>query len=139
MLGQDLTFEVELGMEKEIDEYIGGFPRDIQKGLNELRAAIRKAAPDATEKMSYGMPTFYLHRNLVHFAAATKHFGFYPAPSAITAFAKELSSYETSKGAVKFPFGKRLPLALIQKIVKFRVKENEAAFQKRKSAARRAL
>ena len=107
-----------------IDEYIAAFPEEIQKILEELRATIRSAAPGAEEKICYQMPTFALKGNLVHFAAHKKHIGFYPTPSGIQAFEKELSIYETSKGAIKFPINKPLPLDLISKIVKFRVSEN---------------
>ena len=112
-----------------IDEYIDTFPLDVQKILNMLRATIQKAAPDATEKISYAMPTFYLNGNLVHFAAYKNHIGFYPAPSGIEAFEKELSVFKTSKGAVQFPINKPLPFALITKIVRYRVKENSEAPQ----------
>lgn len=107
-----------------IDEYIATFPDDIQNILQELRAAIKAAAPDATEKISYQMPTFALKGNLVHFAAFKKHIGFYPAPSGIEAFKQELSAYESSKGAVRFPIDQPLPLDLIRRIVQFRVEEN---------------
>jgi uncharacterized protein YdhG (YjbR/CyaY superfamily) len=107
-----------------IDEYIKSFPVDIQAGLKQLRALIRRAAPEAQEKISYQMPTFYLNGNLVHFAAYPKHIGFYPTPSAIEAFQKELSKYKSSKGAVQFPLDAPLPLKLIERIVKFRVKES---------------
>jgi uncharacterized protein YdhG (YjbR/CyaY superfamily) len=106
------------------DEYIATFPPGIQKILSLLRSTIKKAAPDAEEKISYAMPTYYLNGNLVHFAAYKNHIGFYPAPSGIVAFEKELSVFKTSKGAVQFPINKPLPLALITKIVKYRVKEN---------------
>lgn len=108
-----------------IDGYIAGAPKDIQKLLEEIRATIKAAAPGAEETINYGIPTFTLHGNLVHFAAFKKHIGFYPAPSGIEAFRKELSVYEGAKGSVQFPFSKKLPLALITKIVKFRVKENQ--------------
>lgn len=107
-----------------IDEYIATFPDDIQNILQELRAAIKAAAPDATEKISYQMPTFALKGNLVHFAAFKKHIGFYPAPSGIEAFKQELSAYESSKGAVRLPIDQPLPLDLIRRIVQFRVEEN---------------
>ena len=107
-----------------IDEYISTFPGEIQKKLNELRESIRAAAPEATEKISYQMPTFYLNGNLVHFAAFTNHIGFYPTPSGILAFKDELQKYETSKGAVRFPIDEPLPLDLVRRIVKFRVAEN---------------
>jgi uncharacterized protein YdhG (YjbR/CyaY superfamily) len=114
-------------MEKKIgsmNEYIAAFPKDVQKTLQGLRAAIRAVAPEAGETIRYGIPTFVLHGNLVHFAAYKKHIGFYPASSGIEAFKKELSAYKTSRGTVQFPIGKPLPLALIKKIVRFRVAEN---------------
>ena len=107
-----------------IDEYIATFPEDIQKILEELRATIKAAAPEATEKISYQMPTFYLKGNLVHFAAYKHHIGFYPAPRGIEAFKDELARYEGSKGAIRFPIGEPLPLDLISRIVKFRVADN---------------
>jgi uncharacterized protein YdhG (YjbR/CyaY superfamily) len=107
-----------------IDEYIAAFPEDIQRKLHELRAAIRAAAPQAREKISYQLPTFDLNDNLVHFAAFKNHIGFYPAPSGIAAFAQELSGYKSSKGAVQFPLDQPLPLDLVRRIVEFRVAEN---------------
>lgn len=113
-----------------IDDYIATFPEPTQKILQELRAVIHEAAPEAQEKISYQMPTFALNGNLVHFAAWKNHIGFYPAPSGEQAFRAELSAYETSKGSVKFPLDKALPLELIRKIVQFRLAEN---LRKRKS------
>ena len=110
---------------KTIDEYIKLFPKNIQLILNELRGVIRDAAPEASETIKYQMPTFYLRKNLVHFAAYKKHIGFYPAPSGITNFEKELSKYKTSKGAIQFPIDKPIPFELVKKIVEFRVKENK--------------
>lgn len=107
-----------------IDEYITTFPKDIQKILQELRATIKAAAPDAEEKISYQMPTFFLNGNLVHFAAFKKHIGFYPTPSGIEAFQKELSVYDGAKGSVQFPIDEPMPLKLISRIVKFRAAEN---------------
>jgi uncharacterized protein YdhG (YjbR/CyaY superfamily) len=107
-----------------IDDYIGSCPPAIRDRLEQLRETIRKAAPAATEKISYGMPAFALEGSLVYFAAWKKHIGFYPFPSAIDAFKKELSVYEGAKGSIKFPVDKPLPIGLIIKIVKFRVKEN---------------
>jgi len=107
----------------DIDTYISSFPEEIQKILGELRATIRKAAPEAKETINYGMPTFTLKGNLVHFAAFKNHIGFYPTPSGIESFKKELSVYEGAKGSVKFPIDKPLPFDLISEIVKFRVKE----------------
>ena len=109
-----------------IDKYIAGFPEPVQVILQQLRTTIKKAAPAAEESINYGVPTFTLNGNLVHFAAYKNHIGFYPAPSAIEAFKKELSVYKGAKGSVQFSIDKPLPLALISKIVKFRVKENEA-------------
>jgi len=107
-----------------IDEYIATFPEEIRKILKELRSTIKASAPDAEEKFSYGMPTFFLNGNLVHFAAFKTHIGFYPTPSGIEAFKDELSIYKGAKGSVQFPIDKPLPLKLISKIVKFRVAEN---------------
>jgi uncharacterized protein YdhG (YjbR/CyaY superfamily) len=107
-----------------MNEYIGTFPEDIQKILQELRATIKAAAPDAEEKISYQMPTFALKGNLVHFAAFKNHIGLYPTPSGTQAFKRELSIYQGAKGSIKFPIDKPLPLKLISKIVKFRVAEN---------------
>lgn len=107
-----------------IDEYITGFPVDAQAMLEKLRQTIRKAAPDATEKISYRIPTFYLNGNLVHFAAFKHHIGFYPTSSGVSAFQDELSKYRTSKGAIQFPLDEPLPLKLVKKIVGFRVTEN---------------
>jgi uncharacterized protein YdhG (YjbR/CyaY superfamily) len=109
---------------KNIDEYIEGFPKQVQEILEKLRVTIREAAPEAEETINYAIPTFTLKGNLVHFAAFKNHIGFYPAPSGIEAFKKELSVYEGAKGSVQFPIDKPLPLGLITKIVKFRVKEN---------------
>jgi uncharacterized protein YdhG (YjbR/CyaY superfamily) len=109
-----------------IDEYIATFPKEIQKILEEIRATIKAAAPDAEEKISYQMPTFTLNGNLAHFAAFKKHIGFYPTPTGIEKFKKELSAYEGAKGSVQFPLDKPIPYDLISKIVKFRAKENLA-------------
>ena len=117
---------------KNIDEYISAFPNNVQEILEKIRTTIRKAAPDAEETISYQMPTFTLKGNLVHFAAFKNHIGFYPAPSGIEAFKKELSVYEGAKGSIKFPIDKPLPLALVSQIVKFRVKENEKKFAGKK-------
>lgn len=118
---------------KNIDEYIAAFPPGIREKLEEMRATIRKAAPEAEEAISYAIPTFRLNGNLVHFAAFKNHIGFYPAPRGIEAFKKELSSYEGGKGTVHFPLDQPLPLPLVTKIVKFRVKDNlERAKAKKK-------
>ena len=109
---------------KSIDEYIANFPGEIQEMLAALRATIREAALEAEEAISYQMPTFRLHGNLVHFAAHKNHIGFYPTSSGIEKFKKELSVYEGAKGSVKFPIDKPLPLDLVSKIVSYRVREN---------------
>lgn len=106
-----------------IDEYIAGFPANVQAILQKLRQVIKAAAPAAQEAISYRMPTFKLKGNLVHFAAYQKHIGFYPTPSAIEAFKKELAAYEFSKGAIRFPIDQPLPFTLVEKMVKFRVDE----------------
>jgi uncharacterized protein YdhG (YjbR/CyaY superfamily) len=107
-----------------IDEYIATFPDDMQRRLQELRATIKAAAPGATEKISYQLPTFFLKGNLVHFAAFKNHIGFYPTPSGIEAFQSELSAYKGAKGSVQFPLDIPLPLDLVRRIVEFRVAEN---------------
>jgi uncharacterized protein YdhG (YjbR/CyaY superfamily) len=107
-----------------IEEYILGCPEELQERLNKLRRTIREAAPDATEKISWRMPTFVLYGNLVHFAAFKKHIGFYPGASGIENFKEKISKYKNSKGAVQFPNDKPIPYELITEIVKFRVREN---------------
>lgn len=107
-----------------IDEYIKTFPKEIQVILEKMRQTIRKSAPQASETISYRMPTFKLNGNLVHFAAFKHHVGFYPTPSAILKFKKELSPYKFAKGSTQFPLDKPIPIALVKKIVAFRVKEN---------------
>lgn len=109
---------------KSIEEYILQFPTNIQEILQMLRKVIKEAAPDAQEKISYQIPTFVLHGNLVHFAAFKNHIGFYPTPSAIEAFKDELSKYKGGKGSVQFPMEEPIPYELIRDIVKFRVVEN---------------
>jgi uncharacterized protein YdhG (YjbR/CyaY superfamily) len=111
---------------QDIDDYIAGFPADVQAILEKIRATIREAAPDATEAISYQMPTFKLEGNLVHFAAYKKHIGFYPTPSGIEAFKAELSQYKGAKGSVQFPLDQPIPYDLIRRITEFRVKENVA-------------
>ena len=114
-----------------IDGYIKRFPGAVEKLLEKIRSTIRKAAPEATEKISYGIPTFYYNGNLVHFAAFKNHIGFFPTPSAIEAFQNELKPYKTSKGTVQLPMTDPLPFKLIERIVKFRVKENAQKKPKR--------
>src|SRR5690349_4828700 len=109
---------------KDIDEYILDFPEDVQTKLQEIRKVIHETAPDATEKIAYGMPTFYQNGNLVHFAAFKNHIGFFPAPSGINAFEKELSKYRTGKGTLQFSNNEEIPFDLIKKITKFRLEEN---------------
>jgi len=106
-----------------IDEYISGFPKNIQGILKELRSTIKKAAPGTTESIRYQMPTFRLNGNLVHFAAYKNHIGFYPTPTGIEEFREELAKYKGGKGSIQFPIAEPLPFDLITRIVKFRVKE----------------
>lgn len=109
---------------RNIDEYIAGFPHDVQKTLKKIRLTIRKAAPDAQEAIKYQMPTFTLKGNLLSFGAYKKHVGFYPAPAGNEQFRKDLSVYRAGKSTVRFPLDKPIPLDLISKLVKFRVKEH---------------
>jgi uncharacterized protein YdhG (YjbR/CyaY superfamily) len=109
---------------KAVNDYIAGFPPDVQHKLTLLRNLIQDLAPEASEKISYGMPTFYLHENLVHYAAYAKHIGFYPTPSGITHFEEELYPYKHAKGSVQFPLDQPLPTDLIERIVRFRVEES---------------
>lgn len=117
-----------------IDDYIAAFPAEVQMILQELRAVIHAAAPQALEKISYQMPTFYLQGNLVHFAVHQRHIGFYPVPSGIEAFKEELASYHQGKGSVQFPLDRPLPYDLVRRIVEFRAAENlqKAEEKKRK-------
>jgi len=109
-----------------IDEYIEASPKDVQGILQRLRLTIRKAAPEAVETISYQMPTFKLNgKGLVYFAAFKNHIGFYPIPSGIEAFKKELSRYKQGKGSVQFPIDKPIPYDLVRRIVRFRAKENQ--------------
>ena len=119
---------------KNIDEYLFGFPEDIMIKLEKLREKIKKAAPGATETISYAIPTFRLEGNLVHFAGYKNHIGFYATPSGHTEFQEELSKYKQGKGSVQFPLDKPIPYDLISQIVKFRVEENlaRAAAKKKK-------
>lgn len=116
-----------LHKQSSVDSYLSRFPSDVRAKLALLRGAIAGAAPDSTETIKYGIPTFVVSgKNLVHFGGYKNHIGFYPAPSAIEAFKDSLAPYKQSKGAVQFPLDVPLPIALIQKIVKFRVKENKS-------------
>jgi len=123
-----------------IDEYIAGFPPDVQAVLQKIRTTISKAAPAAEEAIAYQIPTFRLHGNLIHFAAFKKHIGVYPAPRRSEAFMEELSAYEGGKGTLRFSLDRPVPLDLIRRIVRFRVKENASradgkAAKKRQSRA----
>jgi uncharacterized protein YdhG (YjbR/CyaY superfamily) len=109
---------------KTVDEYIGGYPVNIQEKLFEIQQIIRQAAPEAIEKISYRMPSFSFNGMLVYFAAFKNHIGFYPFTSAIEAFREELTGYKCSKGTVQFPNDKPIPLQLIASMVEFRVHEN---------------
>lgn len=116
--------KINLKTPHDIDSYIMMFPPEIQDILTKVRETIRQAAPGAEEAMAYGIPTFRLNGNLVHFGAANKHIGFYPAPSAIEAFKKELKPYKWAKGSVQFPYDQPIPYELIREMTKFRVLEN---------------
>jgi uncharacterized protein YdhG (YjbR/CyaY superfamily) len=107
-----------------VTEYIHAAPKGVRKQLQAMRTCIRKAAPGATEGLKWGMPAFSHRRILVTFAAFTHHIGFYPTPSAVKAFARELSPFVTAKGSIQFPLEKPLPLALVRRITAFRVRES---------------
>jgi uncharacterized protein YdhG (YjbR/CyaY superfamily) len=109
---------------RTVDEYIAGFSPEIRKTLNEIRNFIQSEVPEATEKISYGMPAFYLKGNLIHFAAFKDHYGFFPSPSGIDRFEKELSPYRTGKGTLRFELNEELPWDIIKKIIHFRKNEN---------------
>ena len=120
-----------------IDEYILAFPKERQNIMEELRAAIKAAVPEAEGKIAYKMPTFALNGNLVLFAAWKNHIGFYPTPSGMEAFKEELSSYKRAKGSVQFPINQPLPLPLIRRIVEYRVKENSERKPRKKSTGKK--
>jgi uncharacterized protein YdhG (YjbR/CyaY superfamily) len=109
---------------KNIDDYVDRFPKHVRQLLQKMRRTIQAAAPQAKETISYRMPAFTLDRILVYFAAHRSHIGFYPGAGAIAAFRKQLSAYKGAKGSVQFPFAEPLPLTLVRRIVKFRVKQN---------------
>ena len=109
-----------------MDEYIAGFPEEVQSRLEQIRALVREMAPEAQETMKYGLPTFVLKGNLVHFGAFQKHIGLYPTPSGIERFGEELAGYATAKGSAQFPHAAPLPLELIRRIVAYRVEQNRA-------------
>jgi uncharacterized protein YdhG (YjbR/CyaY superfamily) len=115
-----------------VDDYIATFPKSVQGVLESVRETIQQAAPEATEKISYGMPTFDLHGVLVHFAAFKNHIGFYATPTGHAQFQKALSKYKCGKGSVQFPLSEKMPLELIGKMVTFRVKENLAKAREKK-------
>jgi len=116
-----------------VDEYISGFPAELREMLLKVRATIKKAAPAAEEMISYGIPAYKLHgRPLVYFAGHKNHVGFYATPTGHEAFKDELSKYKQGKGSVQFPLDKPMPLKLIEKIVKFRVKENTEKAKEKK-------
>jgi uncharacterized protein YdhG (YjbR/CyaY superfamily) len=115
-----------------IDTYIDGFPVEVQKILQKLRQTIHKEAPRATEAISYGIPTFKLHGNLIHFGGFKNHVSLFPGSEAVEVFEKELSDYETSKGTIQFPLDKPIPYALVRKITKFRVTKSLEAIKKRR-------
>ncbi len=124
------------------DDYIASFPKEIQDVLVQVRQTIQQAAPEATEVISYGIPTFVLHGTLVHFAAFKNHIGFYALPSGTAAFQKQLSNYKTGRGSVQFPLNKPMPLDLITDIVKFRVAENKtkaSVAAKAKKASKKSI
>lgn len=120
------------GVPQTIDEYIAQFSPAVQEILEKLRATIRAAAPGAQEAMKYGLPTFVLHGNLVHFGAFKTHIGFYPAPSGIEQFEQELAIYKGAKGSVRFPLDQPIPYDLVSRITAFRVQENLAKTQVKK-------
>ncbi|PWK76476.1 uncharacterized protein YdhG (YjbR/CyaY superfamily) [Mucilaginibacter oryzae] len=115
-----------------IDEYIADFSPEVQQKLQQVRATIKAAAPDAVEAIKYAIPTFILNGNLVHFGGFKNHIGFYPAPQGLEGFKDELSVYKGAKGSVQFPLDEPLPLELITKIVKFRVQKNLEKTKKKK-------
>jgi uncharacterized protein YdhG (YjbR/CyaY superfamily) len=117
---------------ENIDSFIADFPEEVQTVLQELRALIHREAPGCTETISYGIPTFVLNGNLVHFSAYKSHIGFYPGSSGIEHFSSRLQQYKLSKGTVQFPLGQPLPFDLVAEIVRFRVGENLAKKPKKK-------
>lgn len=117
---------------KTIDEYIAGFPDDVQEILQEIRVTIKRAAPDAEETISYQMPTFVLKGNLIHFAAYKRHIGLYPAPTGTEKFNEQLSAYRAAKSSVRFPLDEPIPFDLISQIVKLRVAENLKKAERKK-------
>ena len=123
---------------EDIDEYIDGYPDKVRKILQKIRKTIQKAAPNATEVISYQMPAFKTNRVLIYFAAHEKHIGLYPAPRGVAAFKKELAAYAGGKGTVQFPLDQPVPYDLITRIVKYRVEENTALDNARNKKKRSA-
>jgi uncharacterized protein YdhG (YjbR/CyaY superfamily) len=115
--------EQESNSPQTVDDYIAGFPAEERAILEQIRTIIQETVPDAEEVISYQMPTYRLHGNLVHFAAFKNHIGFYPTPTGVEAFMDELAPYQHAKGSIRFPLDQAIPYALIRKIVAFRVKE----------------
>lgn len=115
---------MEASKPNNIDEYICGFPDDVQERLQQVRDVIKQVAPEATEAIKYGIPTFVLRGNLVHFAAFQNHIGFYPTPAGIKEFETDLAAYKTGKGSIQFPFDRPLPLELIKRMTEHRVNKN---------------
>lgn len=115
-----------------IDDYINQFPMEIRTKLIELNNLIKDIVPEATEKFSYGMPTYYYYRNLVHFTVNKNHIGFYPAPSGVSYFLTLTDKYQTSKGAIRFDKANELPIDIIRKVIEFRKKENENLYGEKK-------
>ncbi len=116
-----------------VDQYISGFPKEIQSRLKEMRSLIKKVAPKADERISYSMPSYTYKGLLVYFAGYKNHTGFYPMPDVITEFKKEISQYKNAKGSVQFPHNEKLPVRLITKMIKFRMKLNEISFKEKKA------
>lgn len=112
---------------QQVDDYIARFPKEVQESLQKIRGIVKAIAPEADEVIKYGIPTFVLNGNLVHFAAYPKHIGFYPTPSGIEHFKEALAAYQHAKGSVQFPLDAPIPFSLIKKIVQFRVKEYRAS------------
>lgn len=123
---------------KDIDSFIATFPEETQKLLQQVRETIKKAAPEAEETINYGIPTFKLNGNLVHFSGYKNHIGFYPGGAGIKAFEKEISIYKSAKGSVQFPINQPLPLDLISKITKFRVIQNLDKAKTKKTGNKKA-
>lgn len=116
---------------KTVDEYVEGFPPDIQEKLSAIRAVVLRSAPHATERISYGMPSVYLNGSLVYYAAFKNHIGFFPTAEGVQAFQEELKAYDTSKGTIRIPFNEPLPLELIERITQERVRQQELKQKKK--------